>query len=60
MLHSKNQQLISHKEADLVEIRVKKLQREEDKMLKKIEQTRRQADVMQRQIEENNERYRQK
>lgn len=60
LLHSKNQQLSTHMEAELVETRVKKLQKEEDKMLKKIEQTRKQAEMMQKQHDENNLRFRQK
>ena len=41
----------------MVESRVKKLQIEEQKMMKKIEETRRQAEKIQKIHEENNKKY---
>ena len=57
LFNMKNIKHQTAREAELVETRVKKLQMEEERMLKKIEQTRMQADKMQRMHDESNEKY---
>ena len=57
ILNNTHQKNLTAIEAQLVESRVKKLKKEEDKMLKRIAQTRQQADKMMKIQDENNYRY---